>query len=268
MPEHHARAFLLEMKQIELAPELAVVALFGFLDLPEIGVELFLLRECRAVDPRQHRIVAVAAPVRASDLHQLERIADLAGGGHVRSAAEVEPVALEIDLDRFVAGNGVDQFDLEVLALVAEHLFGLLATPHLLGERLVARDDLAHLFFDRGEIFRRERLVAEEIVVEAVFDHRADRHLGARPQRLHGFRQHMGRVVPDQLQRAGIVAGDELDVRILGDRIGEVADHAVERHCHRALGERGRDALGDVEPGDVPGEFALGAVGKGEGDPG
>ena len=215
VPEHHAGAFLLEMKQIELAAELAVIAFFGFLDLPQIGVELFLLGECRAVDPRQHRIVAVAAPIRARDLHQLERIADLAGGRHVRPAAEIEPVALEIDLDRLVAGNGVDQLDLEVLALVAEHLLGLLAAPHFLGERLVARDDLAHLFFDRGEIFRRERFVAEEIVIEAVFDHRTDRHLGARPQRLHGLRQHMRRVMPDQLQRAGIVAGDELDVRIL-----------------------------------------------------
>ena len=202
VPEHHAGAFLLEMEQVELAAELAVVALLGFLDLLEVSVELFLLRERRAVDARQHRIVAVAAPIGAGHLHQLERVADLAGRGHVRAAAEVEPVALEIDLDRLVAGNGVDQLDLEVLALVAEHLLGLLAIPDFLGEGFVARDDLAHLLFDRGEIFRRERLVAEEVVIEAVLDHRADRDLRARPQRLHRFGQHMGGVMPDQLQRA------------------------------------------------------------------
>ena len=164
------------------------------------------------------------------------------------------------------AGNRVDQFDLEHLALVAEHLLGLFAVPDFLGEGFVARDDLAHLLFDRGEIFRRERLVAEEIVIEAVLDHRADRDLGARPQRLHRLGQHMRGVMPDQFQRARIVAGDEFDFRVVLDRIGEIGDHAVERHRHRALGERRRDALGDIEAGDVFGEFALGAVGEGEGD--
>ena len=211
VPEHHAGAFFLEVKQIELAAELAVVALLGFLDLLQIEVEVFLLRERRAVDARQHRIVAVAAPIGARDLHQLERIADLAGRGHMRAAAEIEPVALVIDLDRLVAGNGVDQFDLEGLALVAEHLLCLLARPDFLGERFVARDDLAHLLFDRREILRRERLVAEEVVIETVLDHRADGDLRARPQRLHGFGQHVRGVMPDQFQRAGIVAVDEFD---------------------------------------------------------
>ena len=210
VPEHHAGTFFLEVKQVELAAELAVVALLGFLDLLQIGVEVFLLGERRAVDPRQHRIVAVAAPIGARHLHQLEGVADLAGRGHVRAAAEIEPVALVVDLDRLVAGNGVDQFDLEGLALVAEHLLGLLAVPDFLGEGFVARDDLAHLLLDRGKIFRRERLVAEEVVVEAVLDHRADRHLRARPQRLHGFGQHMRGVMPDQLQRARVVAGDRI----------------------------------------------------------
>ena len=76
----------------------------------------------------------------------------------------------------------------------------------------------------------------------------------------------MGGVVPDQFQRARIVAGDEFDFGVVLDRIGEVGEHAIERHRHRALGERGRDALGDLEAGDVFGKFARGAVGEGEGD--
>ena len=133
----------------------------------------------------------------------------------MRAAAEIEPVALEIDLDRLVAGNGVDQLDLEGLALVAEHLFGLFAAPHFLGEGFVARDDLAHLLLDGGKILRRERLVAEEVVVESVLDHRPDRDLRARPQRLHGFGQHMRAIMPDQFQRARIVAGDQFDLRVV-----------------------------------------------------
>ena len=184
----------------------------------------------------------------------------------MRTAAQIEPVALLVDLDGLVGRDRIDQLDLEHLAVVLEHLLGLFAGPDFLGERFVARDDLAHLLFDRGKILRRERLVAEEIVIEAVLDRGADGHLRARPQRLHRFGQHMGAVMPDQLQRAGVVAGDEFYSRITLDRVGKVRDHAIQRHRHRALGQRRRDAPGDIEAGDVLGEFALGAIGEGEGD--
>ncbi len=62
-----------------------------------------------------------------------------------------------------------------------------------------------------GKILGRERLVPGEVVVEAVLDHRADGHLRAGKQRLHRLGQHVRGVVPDELERARIVAGDELD---------------------------------------------------------
>ena len=140
---------------------------------------------------------------------------------------------------------------LNVLALVAEHALGLVARPDFLGEGFVARDDLAHLLLDRGEIFRRERLVAEEVVIEAVLDHGPDRDLRAGPQRLHGLGEHMRAVVPDEFQRARVFAGEELDLGVMLDRIGEIGDRAIERHRDRALGERGRNAFGDIEAGDA-----------------
>ena len=54
MPEHRARAFLLEMEQVHLAAELAVVALLGLFHVLEIFVELFLLGEGGTVDAREH----------------------------------------------------------------------------------------------------------------------------------------------------------------------------------------------------------------------
>jgi hypothetical protein len=50
-----AGAFLLEVEQVHLAAELAVVALLGLFELVQIGVELFLLGEGGAVDAGQHR---------------------------------------------------------------------------------------------------------------------------------------------------------------------------------------------------------------------
>ena len=184
----------------------------------------------------------------------------------MRAAAQIEPVALLVDFYLLVCRDGVDQFDLELLAHVGEDAFGLVARPDFLGEGFVARDDLAHLLFDRGEIFRRERLVAEEIVIEAVLDHRPDGDLRAGPQRLHGFREHMRGVVADQFQRARIVAREEFDLCIVLDRIGEIGDNAVERHRDGALGKRRRNALGDVEAGCAFGIVPACAVGKGQRD--
>ena len=126
MPEHRARPLLLEMEQVHLARELAVVALFGLLELLQIGVELLPVGEGGRVDARQHRPVRIAAPIGARDLHQPERVADLAGGRHVRAAAEVGPLALAVELQILVGRDRVDQFDLERLALLLEQALGLL----------------------------------------------------------------------------------------------------------------------------------------------
>src|ERR1700674_5254104 len=110
------------MEEIELAPETAVIALLRFLQSMEILVELRPLRPRGAVDARQHGIAVIAAPVGARHLHQLEGAADLARRRHVRPAAEIEPIALLVDLDRLLARNGVDELDLEHLAAGGEHL--------------------------------------------------------------------------------------------------------------------------------------------------
>ena len=57
MPEHRAGRFLLEVVQIHLAAELAMVAFLGFLELLQVSVELVLLGESGAVDAGEHRIV-------------------------------------------------------------------------------------------------------------------------------------------------------------------------------------------------------------------
>ena len=206
--------FLLEMEQVHLAAETAMVAALGLLDLLDIGVQILLLGEGRGVDALEHGVIGIAAPIGARHLHQLEGVADFPGRGHVRAAAEVEPVALLVDRDFLVGGNGVDQFDFEGLAMGLEPGLGLIAGPFLAHDGFVGGDDLAHLLFDRREIVGRKRLGAIEIVIKTVFDHRADRHLRARIKRLHRVGQHMGGVVADQLERARIFAIEELDLGV------------------------------------------------------
>ena len=72
MPEHGARRLFLLMEQVELAPDLAMVALLGFLEPMQVLVELLLVRPRRAVDALKHLVARIAAPVRAGHLHELE----------------------------------------------------------------------------------------------------------------------------------------------------------------------------------------------------
>ena len=184
----------------------------------------------------------------------------------MRAAAKVGPFALAIELHLLIGGNGVDQLDLERFALLFEQALRLLARDDSLRERLVASDDLAHALFDRRKILGRERLVAEEVVVEAVLDHRANRDLRSWPERLHGFGENVRRVVADQFERAGIVARYELERSVVVDRIGEVRKLAVADHRHSPLGKRRRNGFGDFEAGDAGLIRALGAIGKSDVD--
>ena len=91
--------FLLDVEEIELRAELAVVALLRLLEHLQVRVLLLLLRPGGAVDALEHLVLRVAAPVGAGDLHELEDL-QLAGRRHVRPAAEVDEVALPVQRDR------------------------------------------------------------------------------------------------------------------------------------------------------------------------
>jgi hypothetical protein len=103
MPEHHAGRLFLHVEEIELPPQLAMVALLGLLQHVQMGIEFILLRPCRAVDALQLFVLLVAAPVGAGDLHQLEDL-ELAGRRHVRAAAQVDEIALAIQRDILADG--------------------------------------------------------------------------------------------------------------------------------------------------------------------
>ena len=94
-----------------------------------------------------------------------------------------------------------------------------------------SRDEAKKVFRDKGELFKVE-------LVDAI--------PGNEPIKIYN-------------------QGDWFDL-CRGPHMTSVGKVAVERHRHRALGERRRNALGDVEAGDVGGEFAACAVGKGQGD--
>src|SRR4029079_13195945 len=116
----------------------------------------------RAVDPLEQRRVGIAPPIGAGDLQELEALADLADRSHVRSAAKIKPIALGVELDLLACGNGIDQLELDLLALLLEERLGVVAIDDLAREWFIARNDLVHLRLDPRQIVRRERLITAE----------------------------------------------------------------------------------------------------------
>src|SRR5207302_1068388 len=77
----------------------AVVARPRLLEALEMLVEVLLGQERRAVDPRELLAVGVAAPVRAGERLQLERL-DALGRRRVRAPAQVGEACVGIEADR------------------------------------------------------------------------------------------------------------------------------------------------------------------------
>ena len=226
-----------------------MVAPLGLLDAGEVRVEVLLGEPRGAVDALEHRACRVAAPVRAGDLHELER-ADPAGARDVRPAAQVGEVALAVGGDGLALGQLGDE--LALVRLLFEGVERL--EPVELGARegLLLGDDLVHALLDRLEVLGRERATDVEVVVEAVLDRRADAELGHREEVLDGLGHHVSRRVAQDVECFGALVGDDLDRVAVGDHLG-TGRRARRRSCPRRPPARGaarskRRRRGRVEP--------------------
>ena len=106
------------------------------------------------------------------------------------------------------------------------------------------------------------RLYAE-VVVEAVLDHRADRHLRVGEELLHRVGEQVRRGMADDVEALGVAVGDDGERRRRRSmHVRGVDDLAVDLAGERGLGEAGADGRGDFGDGDGCVELADGAVGQ------
>ena len=109
VPKHHPRGLVLQVEKIELLANAAVVAPLGLFQHVEVGLLIFLLGPGGPVDALQHLVLGVTSPIGARDLHQLKDL-EFPGGGHVRTAAQVDEAAFAIEANRLVRRDGSDDF--------------------------------------------------------------------------------------------------------------------------------------------------------------
>ncbi len=232
----------------------------------EMSLEVLFGQERRSVDPREHLVALVAAPVRARDGQQLERL-DAAGRRSMRAAAQVGegPVPVERDgRHPLVCDQVTDELDLVVLILGREALLGLGDRKLRALERLVRRHVLAHPLLDAGQVLVRDLhpLGKLEVVVEAVLDRRADRDLGPGIELHHGGRHHVRRVVADQVEGVRAAIGNDLHLLAVGQRGAEIRHVPVDPHRERGLRQAGADVTGQVGARRAVGQLLGGVVGE------
>lgn len=253
MEHREAGADLLrDGEQVELAAQLAVVALLRLGEEVQVLLQLVLGRPGGAVDALEHGVLLAAAPVGGRVAHQLER-RDEAGGGQVRTAAEVLPAQLaglgvQVVVDRQLAGADLDvravvrrrraleADQLQLVRLVGQLLTGGLVRHDPAGELLAPLLDLLHLLLDGLEVLGRERPLDVEVVVEAVLDGRADAELGLGEELLHRLRHHVRGGVAQDVQ--AVLGGelDALDLVAVGECVRQVPELAAHpRGDDRAL---------------------------------
>jgi len=233
MEEREARTLFVEAEQIEVAADAPVIALASQLERLEVRGQLFLAGESGAVDAGEHGVLLVATPVSAGQTRELEgAAAELVGAGQVRSAAQVDELALAVDADRgdlalygLSGGDQIfDELDLERLAEAhgqaggaragragPEHRQRLVDRQLEALQRQVLAHDLGHLLLDARQVGLGDGLGELEVVVEAVLDRRADSVPRAREETDDGLRHDVRGGVALDIDGVGIVAlqGDD-----------------------------------------------------------
>src|SRR3546814_9896278 len=67
VPENGTLRFLLQVEQVHLRADLAMIALRRFLKPRQMRLKLFLVEPARAVNAGQHRILLIATPIRSEE---------------------------------------------------------------------------------------------------------------------------------------------------------------------------------------------------------
>ena len=227
----------------------------------EVGGQVLLVGPGSAVDPLQHLVAGIAAPVGTGHLGELEG-GDLAGAGHVGTAAQVDEIVLAIERNGFIGGNRGDDLRLVVLAHLFEETDRIVPVHQFPRYGNIRPGKLLHLGLDFFEVLGGKGPLEGKIVIETVFDHRTDGDLGAGEQRFDRLGQQMGAGVTDHLQAVLVPAGDDGQLGVVGDQMGSIHQRAIDLAGEGCLGEAGADVLGDLGNGNGRVKLALTAIGE------
>src|SRR5229473_3197694 len=266
VPENQPGAgFFLNAEEVEFRAQPAVIAALGFLDAVKMRVQFFLREEGHRVNALKLGIPFLALPVSAGDVHQLERL-DALGRGNVRAAAEVDEFSGGVEGDHRLGGFFFDKLALKNLVGLFVEVQGFRLGNELAFVGQILRGKLVHLFFDFGEVFLGERLIAQEFVEKAGVDRRTDAELHAGIEFHHRGGEEMRRGMTKHEERIRIFFREDLQLHIVIQRAAQVDQFAFAvvgrgdaRHQRRIRQPR-RNTSGDVGRSRSFGDFFDAAI--------
>ena len=255
------------MEESELDADAPMVALLRFLEPLEMGAELLLGREGRAVDALQLRAASRRPGSRCRTTSSSLTAPICARGLDVRPTAEIHESSVSEDRDLVTFGNVGESRELQLLAeFERKSGVGLVATDDLALEGGVLGEDRVHLLLDPLDVFGRERLVDEEVVLELLAVVCASGiHLRLGEESLDGIGHHVLGGVTDHLAARGIAGGHDLERHVAVEGRSEVDEWPSMRPARAACARPGPICFATSRM-LVPVELETLAVGEWTGD--
>ena len=227
--EPHGQSFAYgfgEHEEFEFAANFAVIAFFGFFEQYEVFVQHFAFREGDAVNSGHHFAFFIAAPVSSRYAEHFDGFY-FAGVGEVWSATQIGKVALRVESDGSV-GQIAYQFSFVFVAFFTEKFQCIGLADICTYDGCFAGCQFGHFVFDDRQVgFLDDCFARIHVVVETVFDSRADTEFYTRIEFLECFGHEVGRTVPVGMFTFFVVPFIENDVRIAVDRAGEIPGFSV-----------------------------------------
>ncbi len=196
-----------------------------------MSFEILLRKESGTIDALQHWIAFVTAPVGSGNSGKLKGL-DLTGVNQVGAAAEVKPIILSVDRHRRFL-HLFQHFDLVGLVPFSEDLNRFLPIQFPAKDGRSLLDYLLHFSFDFGNVLYTEGFRAIKVIVETVFDGRANSDFGFRIEALHRLGHDVRGSVAENLQSLFVILVQRLNGAILFERLTEINEFAVYLSCNR-----------------------------------
>jgi len=120
----------------------------------------------------------------------------------MRAPAQIRKIPMRIE------GNGIfaeviNNFNFICLALAKKHFFGFRGRHLGPDKGLIRSNGGRHFLFNGFKIVWGKGTLVIKIVIETIFNGRANGHLGRRKELLDRFGHNMGGAVPDKVQALG-----------------------------------------------------------------
>ena len=146
-----------------------------------MGAQGFFIRPCCTVNTLQHLVFRVTAPVSPGNAHQLEMVAET-HVWHVWTTAHVGVFFVMIERwSSIFADVLIQNRDLVFFTTGGEGITGFLPAHNAFDYVVIGFRQFKHTFFEGFDIFLSQLVLKIDVVIEAVIDHRTDRHLGLWP---------------------------------------------------------------------------------------